>query len=477
MATLQNQSTRPLRAGVYARISNDKTGAGLGVERQSEDCAKLAQSLGVEVVQVFTDNDISAYSKKKRPGYLAMLEAIDKNQIDVVLAWHPDRLHRQIKEMEDYIDKVEPRSVATHFVTAGSWNLETSSGRMVARMLGVIDRAESEHKAERIVRAHQQAAERGIYRGGRRPFGYEKDGVSLNHPEADLIRKAYQQVLDSVSMSAIARQWTASGYLPVQSKEWAGNTVQRILLRERNYGASIYRLKVVKENAWPAIIDYETWARVRAIVTNPARHTGASNTQGKYLLSGIARCGKCQEAGLDTKMRSTRCGGAARENWTVYQCAISAHCNRSQAPVDELVESVAVEWMKLRGSRGLIAPNIIADTGDHRIESLALTQKIEDAVQLWNEGVLTTEQFRRTSASLKERLAAIEPQPDKIRSQALIDLVGADDIDARWASYSWSQKRDVISDIMTVIIMPQPRGTARKFRPDLIRINWRGEGL
>jgi site-specific DNA recombinase len=57
------------RAAIYCRISQDRAGAGLGVERQREDCAALADRLGWNVVETFTDNDLSAYSGKPRAGY------------------------------------------------------------------------------------------------------------------------------------------------------------------------------------------------------------------------------------------------------------------------------------------------------------------------------------------------------------------------------------------------------------------------
>src|SRR4051812_26088343 len=97
----------PSRAAVYCRISDDRTGRALGVERQRIDCEQLATARGLTVVARFTDNDMSAYSGKPRPGYLAMLNAIDAGALDVVLAWHPDRLHRSPVELEGFITTVE----------------------------------------------------------------------------------------------------------------------------------------------------------------------------------------------------------------------------------------------------------------------------------------------------------------------------------------------------------------------------------
>jgi site-specific DNA recombinase len=46
------------RAALYLRISQDRTGAKLGVGRQRTDCALLAAALGWDVVEVYEDNDI-----------------------------------------------------------------------------------------------------------------------------------------------------------------------------------------------------------------------------------------------------------------------------------------------------------------------------------------------------------------------------------------------------------------------------------
>ena len=87
------------RAAVYVRISRDKEGAGLGVERQEADCRALAEQLGWTIVAVHTDNDLSAYSGKPRPGYAALLADLRAGTADAVVVWHTDRLHRRPVEL------------------------------------------------------------------------------------------------------------------------------------------------------------------------------------------------------------------------------------------------------------------------------------------------------------------------------------------------------------------------------------------
>ena len=101
-----------MRAGVYVRISSDPDQARAGVERQRQDCVAHCEGRGWEVVGVYEDNDISAYSGKARPAYRRLLEDLKAGTIDAVVAWHPDRLHRSPRELEEFIDVVESTGAA-----------------------------------------------------------------------------------------------------------------------------------------------------------------------------------------------------------------------------------------------------------------------------------------------------------------------------------------------------------------------------
>src|SRR4051794_31577556 len=95
------------RAAIYCRISKDTEGTGLGVERQERECRELCQRQRLDVVEVFTDNDISAYSGRRRPAFHAVQDAMKAGRIDVLVSWHPDRLTRQARELEDLIDLLD----------------------------------------------------------------------------------------------------------------------------------------------------------------------------------------------------------------------------------------------------------------------------------------------------------------------------------------------------------------------------------
>ena len=108
----------------------------MGVDRQEEDCRRLAEERGLEVGEVYVDDDLSAYSGKPRPAYLRLLEDLRGGRFGTVIAWHTDRLHRSPLELEEYIKICEEQGVATVTCKAGHIDLETPSGRAVARTLG-----------------------------------------------------------------------------------------------------------------------------------------------------------------------------------------------------------------------------------------------------------------------------------------------------------------------------------------------------
>src|SRR6185437_3880522 len=91
-----------VRAGLYARISSDREGDGLGVARQLQDCEQLAAAKGWTIAERYVDDDVSAYSGKPRPAYVRMLDDVRTGAIDAVVVYHLDRLHRQPKELEEF---------------------------------------------------------------------------------------------------------------------------------------------------------------------------------------------------------------------------------------------------------------------------------------------------------------------------------------------------------------------------------------
>ncbi|WP_234442103.1 recombinase family protein [Streptomyces sp. NRRL S-1448] len=216
------------RAAIYVRISQDRGGAGLGIARQEEGCRALCARKGWDVVDVYPDNDVSAYSGAPRPKWQELLADINEGIVNAVVCWHVDRLTRSPRELEDVIDLADRHGLELATVS-GEIDLATPTGRMIARMLGAAARHEAEHKAERQQRQRRQAAEAGkVAGGGKRPFGYEDDRITLKKGEAEIVREGTRRVLAGESLSSICRDWQArkmedshGGWYPLEAQRTA----------------------------------------------------------------------------------------------------------------------------------------------------------------------------------------------------------------------------------------------------------------
>ena len=241
--------TTSRKAGIYVRISQDREGERWGVQAQEEDCRKLAERLGWQVIGVYEDNDVSAFNRRKpRKEWLRLQDDIASGRIDAIIAAHTDRLYRQVRELEDLIDFVNHHRVAIKTVMAGDLDLTTSAGRQVARHLGVAAQGESERQAERIRRQKQQAAEQGRRHGGSRAFGWDliKDATGkvvdevVNEDEAKIIREAADRLLLGASLRAVCRDLNERGVQTVSGKPWTSTTLKRMVLSPRVIGYRVY---------------------------------------------------------------------------------------------------------------------------------------------------------------------------------------------------------------------------------------------
>src|SRR5690606_25692418 len=116
------------------------------------------------------------------------------------------------------------------------------------------------------------------------------------HPvEADAVRAGIDQFLAGSSLGSIATGWNEAGLTTTVGNPWRGPGVSRLLSNPKIAGRIAYRGEDVGEGNWPALVDVETWRAVRTIMSDPRRNPRPGSRARKYLLTGIALCGKCTE--------------------------------------------------------------------------------------------------------------------------------------------------------------------------------------
>ena len=138
---------------VYARISADKTGEGLGVARQVEDCMRLVSDRGWVVFDTYVDNDVSAFTGgRARPEFARLLADIGAGRIGAVVVYHQDRLTRRPGEFEQFVEACQRNGVDQLVTVTSDISFGNDNGMLVARITAAVAANESARKRARILR-------------------------------------------------------------------------------------------------------------------------------------------------------------------------------------------------------------------------------------------------------------------------------------------------------------------------------------
>lgn len=480
------------RAVIYVRISQDRTGAHLGVDRQLEDCRALAERHGWEIVETYVDNDISAYSGKRRPDYRRMLDDLEQGMATVVVSWHTDRLHRSPTELEEYIDISQRRGVDTHTVQAGDLDLSTSSGRMTARIHGAVARHESEHKAERVARARLQKAKAGKWGGGIRPFGWgvptgetrkkidRKTGDEVEVPvldmdqlvpeEAAAIEVGIDMILSGGSIKGWCR-WLADKGLTTTRGNPVGHVEARdMLMRARNAGIAVYRGEEIGPGSWAAIVPEEKHRAVVAVLMDPNRRT-TPGAQPKWLGSLLYRCGRDE---CPTTVYVTQSGGA---RYPSYRCRTAHGGGRRASKVDEYVQDTVIARLSRPDAADLLLPGpTTVNVGALQVEAEQIRGRLRELAAMFGGGQIDMAQFTEGSDVARAQLAGVEQQMVRAAvKDPLVKLVGAKDVGKAWHALPLEEKRDVLRTLVTVTLTPPRLGPlpgGGRFDYDAVQFKW-----
>ena len=245
-----------LKAAIYVRQSQDRANDGEAITRQLEACRYLAESKGWDVVATYCDNDTSASGNKVRPEYAKAMAALADRSIDALVVPHIDRLARKMRDLEDIVDVCESTGARIATVN-GDIDLSNDSGRLVARILAAVARAEIERKSDRQRKANRQRVESGRVDWVHRPYGYDKqDGdVVLVDAEAAVIRDMAARFLAGDTVASIVRHLNAAGTPTSTGSRWTVISARRVLANPRHAGHATYRGEQVGEGDWPTILD------------------------------------------------------------------------------------------------------------------------------------------------------------------------------------------------------------------------------
>jgi site-specific DNA recombinase len=452
---------------VYLRISADKRNDASGVERQKRLCIERARLLGWTIVAFYCDNDISAHSGKVRPDYERMLFDLSTGAAQAILTFASDRLTRRFRDLVDLTDFLDTYKIAVHTITGGEIDLTSAGGRMKARMLGTVAAYESELRSERVKAKMDELAEAGLFSGGTRPFGYERDGVTIREVEAQAVRDWAADILDGKSLAQICRDAKEAGIKSAQGKDWHPSTVRNILVAPRTAGLRQHRGETIGEAVWEPLLDNGVWMNVKAILTDPTRK---HRQKVSYLLTGFlfAPDGTPLRGGTSTKYGKMR---------RIYESR-GAKPRNSKIDVAKVEEAVEVALLGRSDTTSFIKPRtkpVEVDTSEveQAQAELDLIESERKAGRLDLPGYLALRpEYVAKLDAAKAKVAESAPLPGPApKVYQWLSKPGA--LRKAWEAgeLDFDAKREVLSYALDGIEVGP--GTGRVFNPERLRFRWK----
>jgi len=153
------------RCGIYLRVSTDQQ----TTENQRRILLEVAERSGWEVVGIYEDHGISgSKGRDRRPGFDALLKAVARSEINMVMAWSVDRLGRSLSHLVGLLGELDARGCDL-FLHQQALDSSSPQGRAMFALAGVFAELESSLISSRVKLGQQRARAQGV-RFGRPPI-------------------------------------------------------------------------------------------------------------------------------------------------------------------------------------------------------------------------------------------------------------------------------------------------------------------
>ena len=227
-----------VRYAIYARKSTvDETKQVTSIEDQIKDCLeKVVERENLNVIKVYKES-VSAKYPDVREEFNSMIRDIQLGRIDGVIAWHPDRLSRNMKDAGAIIDLVDKHAIRD--LKFSTFNFEnTPAGKMLLGITFVMAKQYSEHLSESVGRGNRRKTEKGQFLG-KFLHGYIIDAERYLRPDPDNfvhIKHMFKMALEGKSQKDIRLWANEQGYAVQKRREaepvphiWSADDISNLM--------------------------------------------------------------------------------------------------------------------------------------------------------------------------------------------------------------------------------------------------------
>lgn len=308
---------------------------------------------------VLSDWDISGrLGADKRPGYRALLEAIESGRASAVYSYSLSRLSRSLPELARLIEDCDRRGIPVRLY-ADHVDTSTASGRLLANVLGSVAAFEADVASERVRAAHAAKLAKGEKLGTVHSYG-EKPGE-----DAQAVLDAFRE---AGSYSGAARLLNERGVKPRTSgRGWWPSAVAVVINR----------------------IDPQPLRRPRQ---------GAPAGGSDFILAGLLRCPTC-----GTRLTGTRDRDGRRVRYSCRLGAVTPHPRQSITEA-HILPAVMEEVVRLR------TPESVEATKADAAERAKLDARRERILDMYESGLIDRAERERRLAGVTDALGKLDAE-------------------------------------------------------------------
>lgn len=346
------------RVAAYARVSSGKDAQLHSLSVQISYYNDYIGSRGDwQLAGIYADEAMTG-TKDERPQFQQMLSDCRDGKIDMVITKSVTRLARNTVTVLNTARELKGLGIDIYFEKE---NIHTMSadGELMLTLLASFAQEESWSASENMKWRIHKKFEQG-FPTTCNILGYRlENGVFQIIPEeAEVVRQIFAYYLSGMGISAIARKLRRMEVPTKRNTKWNKNSVYHILRQEKYTGnlllQTTYRLDHISkkqmvnhgelpmyyvENAHEAIIDKETFARVRQELARRAEiyYTQKQNP-GPYLFTSLLRCGICGRHFY----RKFTASGKKYPKKPVWLCKTAMHYGKDACPAQRIPESILI---------------------------------------------------------------------------------------------------------------------------------------
>jgi site-specific DNA recombinase len=466
------------RVGIYTRISKDKNGESVSPARQEALCRQKAEGKGWEVVKVYADPGVSGWKKgAKRPHWEALLDAVRRHEVDVIMAYSLSRLGRRTRDLLELADLLQMHGAGL-VVYDMDIDTTTAAGQMVYTMMAAIGQMYSEMASESQKSAKQIATMAGkMPAGGHRQYGYTTGATAtIVKAEAAIIREVSKRIQAGESVRQVAMDLNRRGVKTTRDKDWSGGTLAQMLRSPRIAGWR-QTPEGRSQGAWKPILSNDEWAALCLTLDRRPKRGGGINTS-RHLLTSLIKCGKCEQN--MTAHFSHRPDGGSMDRYLCTKRPGSKSCGHLAVSKPSVEAHVTEEFIRFM-STVQVKP---ADQGEQSLADIeaGIEETEADLRRItrshYIDKRITEADFNETHDILATKLAdlqrARETASSQLAKRANVLRPGSpDDIKAWWADATMEDRRTALGKaIWRIMIQPVKVKGGNKFDTSRVQIDW-----